>query len=145
MRRRTFPTLPLLAGIGLFGAASPAALSGCRSEAAPEISFVGLADGAKVKSPLEVCMAVKGVQVEPAGEVRKGYGHHHILVDVPLPADLTVPIPKDEAHIHMGDGSVCKTVTLSPGPHVLRTLFADGAHIPYDPLLAASVKVEVEP
>ena len=89
-------------------------------------------------------MTVEGLKVEPAGEVKAGFGHHHVLVDVLL-SDLGKPIPKDKEHIHLGDGSSCTTVELAPGPHTLRLLFAKGDHIPYDPPVTAKVEVVVEP
>ena len=62
-----------------------------------------------VSSPLKVCMATKGYTVEPAKNgVNPGKGHHHLLIDVPIPADLSKRIGKDSNHVHMGDGSKCK-------------------------------------
>ena len=123
---------------------------GCK-EAAPEgpkpagtVAFKTLKSGDHVKSPLEVCMTIEGLKVEPAGEVKEGSGHHHILVDVLL-GDLGKPIPKDAEHIHLGDGSSCKTLELKPGPHTLRLLFAKGDHVPYDPPVTASVDIVVDP
>ena len=79
-------------------------------------------DGATVSSPVEVCMTPWGVEVEPAKKgVREGKGHNHILVDVALPSDLSKPIGKDANHIHMGDGSSCKTIKLSRGKHTIRS------------------------
>ena len=101
-------------------------------------------DGATVSSPLKVCMKPWGVEFEPAKKgVNEGKGHNHILVDVGLP-DLSQPIPKDSNHIHMGDGSSCKTIKLSSGKHTIRTLFAKGNHIPYNPPLTDSIEVNVK-
>ena len=47
-----------------------------------------------------------------------GKGHHHLLVDVDLPSDLSKSIGKDANHVHMGDGSTCKELKLSSGKHV---------------------------
>ncbi len=103
------------------------------------------ADGTTVSSPVKVCMAVDDVDVEPAKKgVNDGKGHHHILVDVDLPADLSKPIGKDAHHIHMGDGSTCKEIKLSAGKHKISTLFAKGNHVPYDPAITATVNVTVK-
>jgi hypothetical protein len=97
-----------------------------------------------VSSPVTVCMVAWGVEVEPAKKgVNEGKGHHHIIVDVELP-DLGKPIPKDANHIHMGDGSTCKTIKLSSGKHTIRTLFAKGNHMPYTPALSDTIFVEVK-
>jgi len=89
-------------------------------------------------------MVTWGVEVEPAKNgVNEGKGHHHILVDVDLP-DLGQPVPKDANHIHMGDGSKCKNLDLSAGKHTIRTLFAKGNHMPYDPPLTDTVVINVK-
>ena len=102
-------------------------------------------DGATVSSPVEVCMTPWGIEVEPAKKgVNEGKGHNHILVDVDLPSDLSKPIAKDANHIHMGDGSSCKQVKLSSGKHTIRTLFAKGNHIPYNPPISDTIVVTVK-
>ena len=102
-------------------------------------------DGATVTSPVKVCMKPWGVEFEPAKKgVNDGKGHNHILVDVEIPRDLSQPIAKDANHIHMGDGSSCKTITLSSGKHTIRTLFGQGNHIPYNPPLTDSIVVTVK-
>ncbi len=102
-------------------------------------------DGATVSSPVKVCMEVSGVTVEPAKKgVNEGKGHHHILVDVDLPKDLSKPIGKDANHVHMGDGSTCKELKLESGKHTLRTLFATGNHVPYNPPLTDTVMITVK-
>ncbi len=102
-------------------------------------------DGATVSSPVKVCMEVSGVEVEPAKKgVNKGKGHHHILIDVDVPKDLSKPIGKDANHVHMGDGSTCKELKLDAGKHTLRTLFATGNHVPYNPALTDSITVTVK-
>ncbi len=102
-------------------------------------------DGATVSSPVKVCMETHGVEVEPAKKgIHDGKGHHHILVNVDVPGDLTKPIGKDAQHIHMGDGSTCKEVKLDAGKHTIRTLFAKGNHVPYDPALTDAVHVTVK-
>ena len=102
-------------------------------------------NGAMVSSPVKVCLATEGVEVQPAKKgVNEGKGHHHIIVDVDLPKDLSKPIGKDANHIHMGDGSTCKEITLSAGKHTIRALFAKGNHVPYNPALAATVTINVK-
>ena len=103
------------------------------------------ANGASVSSPVKICLGVEGVMVEPAKKgVNKGKGHHHILIDAGLPADLSKPIGKDANHIHMGDGSTCKSVKMSKGKHIIRTLFAQGNHVPYNPPLTSTIVVNVD-
>ncbi len=109
------------------------------------VTITNPANGSMVASPVLVCMGVHGIEVEPAKKgVNQGKGHHHILVDTAIPEDLSKPIGKDATHFHMGDGSTCKALTLSAGTHVVRTLFAKGNHVPYDPPLTATVVVNVK-
>ena len=97
-----------------------------------------------VSSPLQVCMATKGYTVEPAKNgVNPGKGHHHLLIDVPIPSDLSKRIGKDENHVHMGDGSKCKTLNLPKGQHTITALFAQGNHVPYNPVVTDAVTVTV--
>ena len=103
------------------------------------------ATGATVSSPVKVCMAVDGVEVQPAKKgVNPRKGHHHILIDVDLPKDLSQRIGKDAKHVHMGDGSTCKELKLGSGKHVIRALFANGGHVPYNPAITSTVIVTVK-
>ena len=102
-------------------------------------------NGASVSNPVTVCMEGWGVGVEPAKNgVNEGKGHNHILIDAALPADLSKPVAKNATHVHMGDGSRCKTLTLAPGKHTVRSLFARGNHIPYDPALTDVIEITVK-
>lgn len=93
--------------------------------------------------PVEICMETNGYTVEPAKNgVNAGKGHHHLIIDADLP-DLGSPIPKDAQHIHMGDGSKCKTIEFSAGVHTIRALFAKGNHIPYNPSVTDTVFIYV--
>jgi peptidoglycan hydrolase-like protein with peptidoglycan-binding domain len=108
------------------------------------VSISQPANGAKISGPVKICLATSGVAVEPAKNgVHDGKGHHHILVDVDVPEDLSKPIGKDANHVHMGDGSKCKTLNLAAGKHTIRALFAKGNHVPYNPVLTAKVSIEV--
>lgn len=101
--------------------------------------FVNIKDGDQVKSPFRVAFAVSGMGVAPvtAGNI-PDTGHHHILIDMPMPADIKVPIPFDKpneyAHQHykhFGKGETETLLDLPPGKHTLRLLFADYKHVPY--------------
>ena len=111
----------------------------------PGVKFTKPTPMSTVSAPVEICMHVEGYTVEPASKgVRPGAGHHHLLIDVPVPSDLSKPIPKDQNHVHMGDGSHCKTLNLEPGWHTIQALFAKGDHVPYDPALTNSLAIFVK-
>ncbi len=97
--------------------------------------------GVELTSPVKVCMEVQGLVVEKAGNgVNEGKGHHHLLLNS-LPADLSQPLAKEE--IHMGDGSKCRDLELSPGRHVIYTVFAYGNHVPYDPTITDQIIITI--
>ncbi len=109
------------------------------------LSITTPATTADVTNPVEVCMAINGYTVEPAKNgVNPGKGHHHLLIDVDVPKDLSQPLAKDSEHVHMGDGSTCKSLTLSKGQHIITAVFAQGNHVPYDPPITAAVVVRVK-
>ncbi len=94
----------------------------------PSVYFVSPADGAEVSSPFVAEMGATGLEVVPAGEMREGTGHMHILVDEEfVPAGEV--ILATETMIHFGQGQMSAELALEPGEHVLRLQFADGAHI----------------
>jgi hypothetical protein len=101
--------------------------------------FVNIKDGDKVRSPFRVAFAISGMGVSPvkAGKI-DGTGHHHILIDMPMPADIKAPIPfdrpdeyKNQRYKHFGKGETETVLNLPPGKHTLRLLFADHDHVPY--------------
>ena len=120
-------------------------ISGTSVFAGNTVSITQPTDGDKISGPVKVCLSTSGVTVEPAKKgVHDGKGHHHLIVDVNLPKDLSKPIGKDANHIHMGDGSTCKKIKLPSGKHTVRALFAKGNHIPYNPALTAKVTFNVK-
>ncbi len=138
MNKLFLKLIVLLSALLVFGLATASA--GTRAIAISEP-----ANGATVSSPVKICMVAHSVTVEPAKKgVHDGKGHHHILIDSDLPGDLSKPIGKDAQHVHMGDGSTCKSLNLEPGVHVIRALFAKGNHVPYNPPITATVIVNVK-
>jgi hypothetical protein len=108
--------------------------------------FVSPADGAEVPHKFDVEFGVEGKRVEPAGGTTRdaAVGHHHIIIDG-APIDDMQIVPKDERHLHYGDGSTKTTLLLEPGEHKLTMQFADGAHQSYGPDWSATIKVKVLP
>lgn len=92
------------------------------------VFFVSPTDGATVTSPVKIIMGATNFIVEPAGEVKAGAGHLHIMVDTDCLAAGQV-VPKDDTHVHYGKGQTEAEMTLSSGPHTLCLQAADGAHI----------------
>ena len=76
---------------------------------------------------LNVVMEAQNFTVEEAGQINEGSGHLHIMVDVPC-VPVGQIVPKDETHLHYGDGSTEASLELAPGEHTLCLQAADGAH-----------------
>ena len=106
-----------------------ALVAACASMApSGQVTFVEPRNGATVSSPLIVKMAAENFIVEPAGEVKAGAGHLHIMVDTDCVAAGQV-ITKDDAHLHYGQGQLEAQLELAPGQHTLCLQAADGAHV----------------
>jgi hypothetical protein len=69
--------------------------------------------------------------IVPAGRTAGSAGHHHLLIDQPLPLDFTKPLPFTEHYIHFGKGQMETVVDLPPGTYTMRLVLADQGHIPY--------------
>jgi len=108
-----------------------------------KVFFANLSDGDTLSSPFLVEFGVEGMEVEPAGAVNEGKGHHHIIINSGfIPVGGTVPA--DSVNIHYGKGQLSDSLDLMPGMHKLTMQFADGFHRSYGPQLASSIKVMVK-
>src|SRR5688572_21206451 len=125
------PAAPSAAAPAAPGA--PPALTRKPAPAGAMAYIVEPADGARVTNPVRVVFGLKGFGVAPAGVDRNDAGHHHLLVDVGMPANLALPIPNDDQHRHFGGGQTETTLTLPPGRHTLQMLLGDHLHIPHEP------------
>ncbi len=92
------------------------------------VRFVSPTDGASVPPTFDVMMAATGLVVEVAQEVREDIGHFHILVDTDFidPGEVIPSAEGDNEYLHLLQGARRGTLSLDPGPHILRLQFADG-------------------
>lgn len=95
------------------------------------VRFVNLRNGYATRSPFMVEFGVRGMGVIPAGHKTEHAGHHHLLIDTPLPRDHQQQIPFSDKYKHFGKGQTGTVLDLPPGKHTLRLLFADHEHRPY--------------
>lgn len=120
--QRWFPIVGfILAMTALMAACTPAA-------PVAQVSFVEPAHGSTVSSPVRIKLAAENFVVEPAGEVKAGAGHLHIIVDEDCVAAGQV-IAKDATHLHYGQGQLEAQIELTSGLHTLCLQAADGAHV----------------
>jgi hypothetical protein len=96
------------------------------------VYIVSPADGDYIPKTVTIRFGLVNMGVAPAGVEKANSGHHHLLIDTPLPP-LDQPIPNDENHLHFGAGQTEATITLTPGRHTLQLLLGDAQHVPHDP------------
>ena len=101
-------------------------------------------NGDTVSSPVTVRFGLTGMEVAPAGVASPNTGHHHLIIDSPVPP-FDAPLPKDDRHLHFGAGQTETSVALTPGKHTLQLVLADKDHVPHDPpLVSDAIKITVK-
>jgi hypothetical protein len=81
---------------------------------------------------IKVWFGARNIGVAPAGVTMANTGHHHLLINVPLPT-LDDPIPNDKNHLHFGAGQTETHLDLTPGTYTLQLIMGDAEHVPHDP------------
>tara|TARA_Y200000002_G_C22658527_1_gene654616 strand:- start:817 stop:1275 length:459 start_codon:yes stop_codon:yes gene_type:complete len=100
-------------------------------------------DGATLASPVYIDMGLEGMLIEPAGPVKEGYGHHHILINQTHWPKGSV-IPTSDSTLHYGKGQTDVSLDLLPGEYLLTLQFADGVHASFGKEMANSITIIVE-
>jgi hypothetical protein len=122
----------------------PMAMPRSSSPSGARVYFVSPEDGSVNTSPVHLVFGLDGMSVVPAGTEASNGGHHHVIVDAPLP-DLDMPIPADAHHVHFGDGRTETDMELAPGEHSLQLLLGDHLHIPHQPpVYSGRITITVE-
>jgi len=98
---------------------------------AAEAYFTNLHDGVTLESPFVARFGLSMRGIVPAGKTAGSAGHHHLLINQPLPLDFKKPLPFSDRYIHFGKGQMEALVDLPPGTYILRLVLADQGHIPY--------------
>ena len=126
--------LTVLGILGLYGSASALAQTRTTSNEGSEVYIISPADGERVTSPVTIKFGLSGMEIAPAGTEKANTGHHHLIIDAPLPP-FDEPIPSDENYRHFGGGQTEVTLELGPGNHTLQLILADHNHIPHEPVI----------
>ncbi|MCB0099105.1 MAG: DUF4399 domain-containing protein, partial [Caldilineaceae bacterium] len=92
------------------------------------VFFIAPTDDATVTETVTVEMGAANFTIEPAGGVQLNAGHFHMMVDTPCIA-VGETIPRDDTHLHFGQGQTATTLTLTPGVHTLCLQAGDGIHV----------------
>lgn len=120
-----------------------ASLSAFAAKSSSKVQFIKPEDNQTVPQKFEVHFGVEDMRVAKAGEIKKGTGHHHLILNG-KPIKKGEVIPSDASHKHFGDGATSTLVNLPPGKHTLTLQFADGAHRSYGEEYAKTITVEVK-
>ena len=88
-------------------------------------------------------MGVEGMLIEPAGVVKEGYGHHHILINQRFWPEGEV-IPTSDSTLHYGKGQTDASIELDPGKYIISLQFADGVHVSFGEEMSDSIEIIVE-
>lgn len=97
----------------------------------PEAYFTNAKDGDVLEAPFVLRFGLSMRGLVPAGKTAGRAGHHHLLVNQPLPLDFKKPLPFTDKYIHFGKGQMEHVVDLPPGTYTFNLLLADQGHIPY--------------
>lgn len=122
-----------------------AAAAATRRPSSPgaKVYIENIEDGQRIPSQTVVRFGLQKMDVAPAGTDKPNTGHHHLLIDAPVPP-LDQPIPNNFNHLHFGGGQTEARLTLSPGRHTLQLLLGDENHVPHNPpVLSQPIKVVV--
>ena len=96
-----------------------------------EAYFTNLKDGDSRVAPFLLRFGLSMRGLVPAGKTAGRAGHHHLLINQPLPLDFKKPLPFTDQYIHFGKGQMETVIDLKPGTYTLNLLLADQGHIPY--------------
>ena len=134
MLTRISTFLTMLAVSGFIGV--PIALADGRTASSDgaEVYIITPVDAEQVSSPVTIKFGLRGMDVAPAGTEKANTGHHHLIIDAPLPP-FDEPVPANDNYRHFGGGQTEVTLDLGLGNHTLQLLLADHNHIPHEPVI----------
>lgn len=120
-------------------------LVNCGEKKTGKVFFVSPQNGEEVKSPVQFKMGVEGMEVQPAGEVVAGKGHHHIIINgEDFSTGQAIPFVEKKTY-HYGKGQTEASIELEPGEYDVTLQFANGAHVSYGPELSSKIRIKVVP
>lgn len=108
--------------------------------------YIGWPNNGEVihKNNFRVWFGLRKMGVAPAGVDKAMTGHHHLIIDAPLPP-MDEEIPADKHYVHFGKGQTETRITLAPGTHTLQLLLGDLNHIPHNPpVMSRQITVTVK-
>jgi len=123
----------------------PVSLPRTAAPAGVELYIISPKDGETLGQDVTVRFGLRGMGVSPAGTMKEGTGHHHLLIDADVLPPLDQPIPADDRHKHFGGGQTEVTIKLAPGKHTLQLDLGDALHMQFDPpIVSKKISVAVK-
>jgi len=126
---------------------SNTALAECTPGAENAYLYIGWPNDGEVLpagQPFTVWFGLRHMGVAPKGVNIKNTGHHHLIIDAPLPPAGS-EIPSDRNHLHFGAGQTETKIELPPGKHTLQLIMGDYAHVPHCfPIVSKKITVYVK-
>jgi hypothetical protein len=119
---RSPPRRRVAAGLAILGIF---VVTGCSKPTT--LAITSPSDGATVRPPFAVAVAVSGFKLQLAAQAESGVGHLHVIIDHPcIPPGK--PIPAGDQYIHLWRGESVTQLDLPPGDHTLCVEAGDGEH-----------------
>ena len=117
---------------------APSAIAGDTTRPSNAQLYIGWPQDGQVitQQPFRVWFGLRNFGVAPAGVEKANTGHHHLIINSPLPA-ADEEIPNDKNHRHFGAGQSEVMLELPPGRHTLQLVRGDHNHVPHDPPLVS--------
>jgi hypothetical protein len=94
-------------------------------------TIVEPANGAEVDpGPVRVRLSAQNVTIVPAGTAQPNSGHHHLLLNVPAPAEGQAIPAGQEGVVHLGQGQTEYVFeNMRPGQYTLLAVIGDATHL----------------
>ena len=124
----------LTVAAAMFASLPDAARAGETPAAKTAYLYIGWPnDGEVIRARrFRVWFGLRNIGIAPAGIEKVNTGHHHLIIDAPLPP-FDREIPSDKNHLHFGAGQSEAIIELPPGKHTLQLLMGDHEHVPHNP------------
>lgn len=123
-----------IAALSLTAVPQNAAQAGDTPAAKNAYLYIGWPNDGEVirANRFRVWFGLRNIGIAPAGIEKANTGHHHLIIDAPLPP-FDQEIPSDKNHLHFGAGQSEAIIELPPGKHTLQLLMGDFEHVPHNP------------
>jgi hypothetical protein len=134
MRIAIYVSVLAIAALSLSAVPKDAAHAGDTPAAKNAYVYIGWPNDGEVihARRFPVWFGLRNIGIAPAGIKKPNTGHHHLIMDAPLPP-FDQEIPSDKNHLHFGAGQSEAIIELPSGKHTLQLIMGDFEHVPHNP------------